>query len=105
MAGWGCRALGVRRRLYRSLMRPRCAPYHFLMQLVSLSDAAEVPFHEKSTCLKQSILVPYAKQIWSRNPRISEASNPSTFAEWFRPGFAEALVSLSDAAESFGFGM
>jgi len=35
------------------------------------------PFHQKSTCLKQLTLEPCVVQIWSRNPRISEATKPS----------------------------
>ena len=40
------------------------------------------PFHQKSTYLTQLTLGPYAVQIWSRNPRISEATKPSKSIEW-----------------------
>jgi len=36
----------------------------------------------KSTCLTQLTLGPYVEHIWSRNPRISEAPQPSNSTEW-----------------------
>ena len=35
------------------------------------------PFNRKSTCITQLTLEPYGVQIWSRNPRISEATKPA----------------------------
>jgi hypothetical protein len=34
------------------------------------------PFHQKSTCLRQLTLGPYAMQTWSRNPQNVEATKP-----------------------------
>ena len=41
------------------------------------------PFHQKSTCLTQLTLATHVVQIWSRNPRISDATNPSNSTEWW----------------------
>ena len=40
------------------------------------------PLHQKSTCLTQSALGPYAVQIWSRNVRKSEPTKPSRSTVW-----------------------
>ena len=43
----------------------------------------EQPFHRKSTCLTQLTLGPNVVLIWSRSPRISEATKPSNSNEWY----------------------
>jgi hypothetical protein len=40
------------------------------------------PFRQKSTCLAKSTLGHYVVQIRSRNPGISEATNPSISTKW-----------------------
>ena len=43
------------------------------------------PSHQKSTCLTQLTSGPNVVQIWSRNPQLSEAKQPSDFTEWNVP--------------------
>ena len=40
------------------------------------------PFHQKATCLTRLTLGPYVVQIWSCNPRISEATKPAHSSMW-----------------------
>ena len=49
------------------------------------------PFNQKSMCLTQLTSRPNVVRIWSRNPRISEATKPSNSTEW-----RELLPGLRD---------
>ena len=49
---------------------------------MKLPQGGERPFYQETICMTQLLFGPYAEQIWSRNPRISEETKPSNSTEW-----------------------
>ena len=75
-------------------MRARLETAAHLCEVVALTLR---PFHQKSSYLMQSIFGAYVVQIWSCNPRISEATTPLDFTVWIGTRYRGSLLIRNSA--------